>query len=132
MFLNQLSELEKETFLSLAVRAAESNGDFNEDEYGMIEEYCKEMGISFFDVRHTKTVDEIIDIFKTAEESHKKIVLLESIGLMYADGTFDDEEKRFIVEYAKKMDLTEVDVERMIDLFNRYIDISKEIMSEIG
>ena len=59
MFLNQLSLEEKEAFLSLSVNAAKANGEFTAEEHLMIEEYCREMGIAFFDMSETKTVDEI-------------------------------------------------------------------------
>ena len=46
MFLNRLDPIEKEAFVSLAVKAAEANGQVADEEYQMIEEYCMEMGIA--------------------------------------------------------------------------------------
>lgn len=42
MFLNRLELIKKEAFVSLAVKAAEANGHVADEEYQMIEEYCKE------------------------------------------------------------------------------------------
>lgn len=47
MFLNQLSNEEKNAFISLSVKISEANGVFDELEKGMIQEYCKEMEIPF-------------------------------------------------------------------------------------
>lgn len=48
MFLNQLSNEEKNAFISLSVKISEANGVFDELEKEMIQEYCKEMEILFF------------------------------------------------------------------------------------
>lgn len=41
MFLNQLSNREKNAFISLSVKISEANGVFDELEKEMIQEYCK-------------------------------------------------------------------------------------------
>ena len=72
MFLNKLSLPEKEVFISLAMKAAEANGVVVEEEYSMIEEYCKEMGIAFFDARNVKEIDDIVSFFKDSDLTSKK------------------------------------------------------------
>ena len=85
MFLNQLSTEEKELFVSLSVYAAESNGDFADEERSMLQEYCKEMDIAFFDASEVKPMSEIISTYKNSDITVKRIVLLEILGLLYAD-----------------------------------------------
>ena len=41
--------------------------------------------------------------------------VLETLGLLYSDGEFDDTEKEFINEYAKKIGLTEEDVDKQTE-----------------
>lgn len=131
MFLNQLTPLEKETFISLSIHAAKANGVFADEEYAMIEEYCKEMGIAFFDVHNLKSMDAVIDVFGQASAQTKKIVLLELLGLLYADGAYDDTEKSFACEYVSKVGLSEKTLEDMTVLIEKYLAIVKEISTTI-
>ncbi len=131
MFLNQLTLAEKEAFVSLTVHAANANGIFEENEYKIIEEYCKEMGIAFFDAKNVMSMNRIVEIFKEAEEKHKKIVLLETLGLLHADGFYDEKEKKFVIDYANKIGLKDSDVETQSVLIDRYIGLVKEIYDTI-
>ena len=76
MFLNQLSDKEKNAFISLSVQASKSNGVFAEEEKAMIQEYCKEMDIPLFDANDAISMDEIVAVFNESELTIKKIVLL--------------------------------------------------------
>lgn len=49
-------------------------------------------------------MNEVVAVFVESELRIKKIILLETLGLSYSDGEFDDSEKGFINEYAKKLD----------------------------
>lgn len=131
MFLNQLTSAEKEAFVSLSIHAAKANGIVDDAEYEMIEEYCKEMGIAFFDARNVTDMDRIVGVFVDAEKRHKKIALLEILGLMHADGNYDDKEKSFVVEYAKKIGLSEVDVNIQSELIDKYLKLLSEMYESI-
>lgn len=132
MFLGQLSEKEKNAFISLSVHASNSNGVFVEEEKLMIQEYCKEMGIPFFDTENTIPMDEVVAVFKESELSIKKIVLLETLGLLYSDGVFDYSEKRFINEYAKEIGLTDADVEKQTVAIKEYLEALKKVAEAIS
>ncbi len=131
MFLNKLTSAEKEAFVSLSVHAAKVNGIVEDAEYEMIEEYCKEMGIVFFDAKNIIEMDRIVGVFKDAEEKNKKIVLLEIIGLLHADSNYDEKEKSFAVEFAKKIGLTEDDVNIQSGLIDKYLVLLKEMYDAI-
>lgn len=132
MFLGQLSEKEKNAFISLSVHASNSNGVFVEKEKVMIQEYCKEMGIPFFDADNVISMDEVVEVFKNSEDSIKKIVLLETLGLMYSDGEFDDFEKGFINDYAMKIGLTDEDVEKQTVAIKEYLEALKKVAEAIS
>ena len=132
MFLNKLSVPEKEVFISLAMKAAEANGIVVEEEYSMIEEYCKEMGIAFFDARNIKEIDEIISFYKNSDLTVKRIILLETIGLMYADGEYDEAEKGFVNTIANGIGLTTEDIEKYDGFISKYIDLTNEIVESIN
>lgn len=131
MFLNQLLEVEKEAFISLSVQAAKANGILATEEYTMIEEYCREMGISSFDTENSKSMEEIVGIFQQSSERNKKIVLLEILGLVFSDGEYDTQEKAFIYDYAKKVGLTETDVMQQTELIKKYLAVLKDITEAV-
>ena len=128
MFLNRLELIEKEAFVSLAVKAAEANGHVADEEYQMIEEYCKEMGIAFFDSKNVKSIEEVISIYSGSSEQNKKIAVLEIIGLMFADGGYDDEEKAFVNKFAEGIGVSQDSVQKCEDALGKYIDMSRELL----
>ena len=132
MFLGKLDQLEKEAFVSLAVHAAGANGVVENEEYQMIEEYCQEMGIAFFDARNLKTMESVISTFSGSEMKHKKIVVLELIGLMYADTDYDDEERSFVKDFTEKIGVLPEDTKKMEEVLLKYIDMTKELLECIG
>jgi len=127
MFLNQLTMLEKESFISLSIHAAKANGIFADEEYAMLEEYCKEMGIAFFDANNVKSLEQVFDVYKDSDEKNKKIVLFEILGLLFSDGAYDDLEKKFAIDFAEKVGLSKEIVEMQTELLIRYLDLVKEI-----
>lgn len=132
MFLNQLSEKEKDAFISLSVHAANSDGVFADEEKVMIQEYCREMGLANFDIENVKSMGDVVDVFKESDLHIKKIVLLETLGLVYSDGIYDEEEKGFIKEYAGKIGLAEDDVEKQTVLIKEYLDVLKKIVETVA
>ena len=128
MFLNRLELIEKEAFVSLAVKAAEANGHVADEEYQMIEEYCKEMGIAFFVAKNVKSIEEVISIYSGSSEQNKKIAVLEIIGLMFADGGYDDEEKAFVNKFAEGIGVSQDSVQKCEDALGKYIDMSRELL----
>ena len=131
MFLGKLSEKEKNGFISLSVHASNSNGDFAEEEKMMIQEYCKEMGIPFFDANNAISMDEIIAVFQESDQPIKKIILLETLGLVYSNGVFDESEKGFISDFAKKIGLTEEDVVKQTAAIKEYLAALKKVAEAI-
>ena len=127
MFLNRLDFIEKEAFVSLAVRAAEANGHFSDKEYQMIEEYCKEMGIAFFDAKNLKPMEDVVRVFAEADEQHKKIAVLETIGLMYADGGYDEQERAFVNDFVSKIGVSEDAVRKIEATLLKYVDMTREL-----
>lgn len=131
MFLNQLLQNEKEAFVSLSIHAAKANDVVEKEEIAMIEEYCKEMEIESFDLDNAMELDKILEIYEKSEQKHKKIVLLETLGLLYADGEYDKQEKRFVYDCSEKIGLTKEDVARIEKLLVKYLDILKDLVREM-
>ncbi|MCC8164538.1 MAG: hypothetical protein LIO86_15570 [Lachnospiraceae bacterium] len=132
MFLNELNQKEKEAFINLCYYAVKDDA-ITEGEKELLVEYCREMGISsyFFD-DDTMSMETIKDIFKQSEKPVKKIVLLELLGMMYADGCYDISEQDFVKALAVDIDLEEADVETQNNMLRRYMDLVGEMTVAIN
>ena len=131
MFLKELTPEEKEAFVSLCIHTASSNDIVEDTEFDMIEEYCKEMGITFFNPNRVIDIDKVINLFSQSELRHKRIVFNGILGLLHADGTYDKKEKDFFYDLAYRMGLSENDVMKQGDLMERYLRIVKEISNAL-
>ena len=131
MFLNQLSLSERTAFINLSILAARANETISEREYLILEDYCKETGVVFVDTATIPSIGEIYGVFSKSETRIKKIVLFEILNLLYADGTFDVLEEEFLNNFAAAVGLTEEDVNKMIDLVWKYLDVINGIADAI-
>lgn len=131
MFLNKLTNNECEAFLSLSYHAAMSNGVLDDSEMSMIQEYCKEMDFTPFVVENVISMETVIEIVKEAEETSKKIIVLELMGLMYADGGFDEEERKFMNSLIEKINGSEELLQTLEGVLVRYLDVVKEVVAAV-
>lgn len=131
MFLNQLSNEEKNAFISLSVKISEANGVFDEVERAMIQEYCKEMEIPFFNKEKADSVDAIVEVFKTATDHIKRIVILEALGLAYSDGQLDHEENNLMRSFAEKIGIEDNMYKEIGELLNKYNAVLAEFTEKI-
>lgn len=90
------------------------------------------MGIPFFNTENVILMDEVVAVFAESELQIKKIVLLETLGLLYSDSKFDNTEKEFINEYVKKIGLTDEDVDKQIKAINEYLAVLKKVAEAIS
>lgn len=131
MFLNQLSNEEKNAFISLSVKISEANGVFDELEKEMIQEYCKEMDIPLFNIEKTESADALVEIFKNATDHVKRIVILEALGLAYSDGKLDSEEDALMRSFAEKIGIGENAYKEIVELLNKYNAVLAELIEKI-
>ena len=86
MFLHQLSTEEKKSFLEIAYHFAWSNNDFSDAQKEIIRGYCNEMQIE--DIAYDKNGFDIhVVLSKIKNPVSQKIVLLETMALIYADNS---------------------------------------------
>lgn len=131
MFLNQLSNEEKNAFISLCVKISEANGVFDDLEKAMIQAYCKEMEIPSFNTEKADSVDAIIEVFKTSTDHVKRIVILESLGLAYSDGQLDPEEDVLMRSFAEKIGIDDDTYDEIAELLNKYTAVLAELTEKI-
>lgn len=131
MFLNQLSDKEKHAFLNLSYFAAKSNGIIEDAENEMIQEYCREMDLAPFVAETETSMDEIFHVFEESTESNKKIIVLELMGLMYADGDFDEAEREFVNRLVQSFGFETAIVESLEKVLIKYLDVVKEVRAVV-
>lgn len=132
MFLNQLNQKEKKTFMSLSVHVANSNGILADEEKEMIQEYCREMGLDSFNVKDAVPMEDVLTVFKQSDLHIRKIVLFEILGLAYADGEYEDTEDDFIIQFATAIGLNKETVEEQETLLVEYLEILKKIVQIVS
>lgn len=128
MYLALLNEQKKKLFLELVYKIACSDGDYSGKEKNMIASYCQEMQIEFqlSDISHTYS--EIIDELNLiCNETEKRIIAFESIGLAIVDGTFDDSEKNIVREMCIDFALQNKFIDECEILLNEYLKIQNKI-----
>lgn len=132
MFLMNLNERTKMLFIELCVLAAKSNGEFDESEYEMIYAYCAEMqiekSIPLYEIDLDNVLKKLCDNCNMIE---KQIITLELIGLLYADGEFDDSEKEFLEKCVSSFGLSDEKVSEIKGLFNEYLEMYQRMTYSI-
>jgi len=131
MLLNKLSTNEKEAFVSLVVKAAEANDEITIEEYNLVEEYCKEMGIIFFDSKKLLSMDKVIEVIKSSTGEIKRIISLELIGMLYVDGEFDQKESDFLYSFVDAIGIERDVIEEQIYLINKYMELLNDIKQNV-
>ncbi|MDQ6979040.1 MAG: hypothetical protein Q9M09_02550 [Mariprofundaceae bacterium] len=105
MFLNRLNGNEKIAFLTLANHLARSDGDFSQNEKSIIATYCLEMQIK--DVAYSEKEFNLNRILEEVENTEsQKIILLEMMALVYADG-LQEEEQNILNVIIEKFNISE-------------------------
>lgn len=132
MFLNQLEESNKRDFLKVCVYASLANGILANEEKEMLFAYCREMNIKECIPEITETFDELLDrVNKNTNDKEKKIFLLEVLALVKSDGIYDDDERDFMKKILSGFDFSKEVLEKFNILLDKYIEIGKEIYTEI-
>ena len=106
MFLEKLSEHEKEAFLDLARATAKADGMVEDAEKTMIQRYCREMCMDEHKIYEVKTVDQATEYFSKASSKVQNIVIYELLMLCNSDKDVEKEEKVFIADLAGKIGLS--------------------------
>ena len=132
MFLDRLNDDEKVMFLDLAVYAAQTNGIVEESEKKILMQYCKEMGVAFYDVSKLHSLDEVKEFFKERNEETKRIVILEILGLCYIDGEFDSVENAFAKDFAEDIHVDENAYKVLTRDIEEYVTILSIIQGHIA
>lgn len=99
MLLMQLKNTEKFAFVNLAYYIANIDGEFEQEEKNIIQEYCVEMGVDNV-IYDEEKFDLEETLSKIESLKSKKIVLLELMILVHSDDKFHRFEQSIIEKIA--------------------------------
>lgn len=127
MFLSELKLEQKELFLDLGIHMSMSDGDFSASEKKMILEMCKEMGISERLDAKLELKDAIDKIKEGITAREKRIILLETAGIVLVDGEYSDDEMSVMKEIAAILEIDYSQVEEVVAIVNNLLDVYSKI-----
>lgn len=121
MFLKELRSNNKELFLQLSIHAALSNNIIEDTQKDVLNLYCEEIGINNYELEVKMDLDEILEkINNDTTYREKKIIILEIMALIMADSVYDLDEKKFMEDIIKKLDISDEVLEEAINLVNKF------------
>ena len=124
MFLSNLTEQQRETFICLAHNVVVSDGELTVGEKVMMDNMRKEMNLDPGFVAHYVPIDGMEDIFQTRRL--RAIVMLSLIQLSYADGAFEIEEQCLLRDLCKLFDISEDEFALIDNWVKRLISLERE------
>ena len=131
MYLNKLTNEQKELFLDLCIHAAMADNKFVDEEKDIIIEYCLEMGIpERYEIK--TAIDDVIEkLSAVSTKKEMRIVYMEIMALLLSDRVFDEKEKVFVEKIATVAEITDEEKEMILnavqELFVVYGNISSFI-----
>ena len=124
MYLSKLSKKQKVLFIELCTSLSAIDNEFAEEEKNVIDQLCEEMRIK---PKYNPTMDinEVVSkIACISNPREKKMIAIELIGLVMADGKVADEEKSLMKRVFNAFGLMEKDLDEAIvlvgDLYSTY------------
>lgn len=128
MFLSNLNSNQKNLFIQLAIKAAESNGIVPIEQKNMLKAFAMEMSISPVYKTERDTEDIINELIANSNERELKIVLFEILGIIVVDSDLDDKEKMFVSHMVEKCNLSAELIDQMVKLLDDYTRVYKAIV----
>lgn len=103
MYLAQLNDENKKSFLFLCHCIASSNGVYDESEAVLLDQFQKEMGTSFElgEIKESESSDNIEKVLTGVSDiESQRIFFLELMVLVYANDNYDETQK-YIIDTVK-------------------------------
>lgn len=127
MFLVELRPEQKELFLDLGILLSKSDGAFNKAEKKVISEMCKEMGITERTENQLDLNEVLRRIRDTAYTREKRIILLETAGIVLADGTYSEEEKGVIKNISDSLKIEYSQYQEVLKTIQELYSVYKKV-----
>lgn len=132
MFLNMLSDQQKELFLDLCLYIVHADGKYTNEEKNLVESFCCEMGIDYTSqMKSTDYVSTVRKIVAISSDYEKKIIGFELMGVVYADGIFHDEERYYIEHYSVQSGISMATMNEFGELVQQVLSLDRKIIAAL-
>lgn len=127
MWLSSLHAEQRHALLRLAHNVVVSDGLLDPNEEGMLDEFCREMGLqSDTDIEYLE-LDGIGAIFDTRRV--RVVAILNLLKLSYADGAFEIEEECLLKQIGECFDIDDAEFLLLDNWVKRLISLEDEAES---
>lgn len=119
MYLNLLTDEEKRLFLELEIYMSKEDSEFSAEEKDIIDAHCLEMHIDSYDYECTRPLINIIsELSEKCTDSEKRIIFLELVAVVLADGLYHEAERAIIEQIKNYFGLNDNDEKEAFDIIN--------------
>ena len=129
MWLSSLSEEQRNALLRLAYNVVVSDGLLDPNEEGMLDEFCREMGLEPVEEIEYIELDGIGDVFDSRRA--RIIALLNLLKVSYADGAFEIEEECLLKEISQCFAVSEAEFLLLDNWVKRLVSLEAEALNLI-
>ena len=124
----KLSDSNKKYYLNLSLYLAKSDGMFSDVEKKLIDTQCAEMGIDNKGYKEELDFEELCQKIRTSTTNNeKKIIFIELISLAFVDEEFADEEKEFVEQVKKMLEIPDEVANQAIDIISNIVKYTKTL-----
>lgn len=132
MFLNLLTEANKERFIKLCGCAIYADGIVADEEVELALAYCREMNIEQRVPDNSAVLKDVLkELDEEATEREKNIITFEILGMFLSDNDYAKEEEVMMQEIVEGMHITKDKFNNMLSLLNIYKSVYGEICSTV-
>ena len=126
MFLTELNLNDRKDFLDLAYYCMGLNGEHKEDEREIFSAFVHECELTEYEPENQDNIK--IEIKKLSKKSSKvkRIVLIELLGILLADGEICDSEAEFLDTLGQKFEFEPYEVKRI----QRWVENMNDLVAE--
>ena len=122
MFLSQLTPLQQESFLQLAAQLVAVDGEISPEEQDMLSRLA--VGVQDWTPQNTLPIAALVLAFDSSRS--RAAALMELIGLAYADTIYAEEERTFIDDVARRMEISPARLSLMESWVIRQLALAEE------
>lgn len=128
MLLHLLADDLRGTFIELATYVSLIDNNFAESEQLVISQFRKEMNLPETDYQVANLeFDVILSRLSAIDNQYKKIIILEILAIVWADGSFNEAEKKVFKSLCNKLEISS----KTIKLMKSWVKSLNSIYSEI-
>ena len=124
MFIELLSNTEKETLIELVIVMAEIDGEISNEEMEILQKYSTTLDLTY-KMKEKGNIEKSLKRLASFDEESQKIIYAELCKLMMIDG-IDKEEMAYLSEIKSACGLSQEKHLKIIKTINKIMNLEKE------